>query len=185
MLGAGEASSFIRGTFQRFDTGALWVILAISLFALVVAYFLRNGVLRYGQGTERMQEIARAIQEGSLSVTILLHDRDGKFPPSFDAVFKSEGLAVALSPPRSPWANGVGGYFLGADFNRSAPVTYAGAGGGSTAPGATSSASLTVNRARLFQFALAADPTQVGSTVTMTVYDASGSIVTRGLPAAS
>ena len=65
MLGAGEASSFIRGTFQSFDTGALWVILAISLFALVVAYFLRNGVLRYGQGTERMQEIARAIQEGS------------------------------------------------------------------------------------------------------------------------
>ena len=34
MLGTGEASSFIRGTFQSFDTGALWVILGISLFAL-------------------------------------------------------------------------------------------------------------------------------------------------------
>jgi transposase InsO family protein len=57
--------------------------------------------------TQQARQLSWAIQEGSLSVTMLLHDRDGKFPPSFDAVFKSEGLEVALSPPRSPWANGV------------------------------------------------------------------------------
>jgi K(+)-stimulated pyrophosphate-energized sodium pump len=65
LYGLAEASSFIKGTFQSFDTAALWVILVISLGALVVAYFFRSSVLRQPQGTEKMQEIAQAIQEGS------------------------------------------------------------------------------------------------------------------------
>jgi transposase InsO family protein len=40
-------------------------------------------------------------------VRVHLHDRDGEFPPGFDAVFKSEGLAVVLSSPRCPQANAV------------------------------------------------------------------------------
>jgi transposase InsO family protein len=38
---------------------------------------------------------------------VLLHDRDGKFPASFDVVFQREGLHIAQSPPRCPWANGI------------------------------------------------------------------------------
>src|SRR6266508_186917 len=51
--------------FRSFDTGLLWVIVAVSLLALVVAYFLRTGVLSAPEGTEKMKEIARAIQVGS------------------------------------------------------------------------------------------------------------------------
>jgi K(+)-stimulated pyrophosphate-energized sodium pump len=55
----------IAAEFGRFEDQALWVILAISILALLVAFVLRRGVLRAPQGTERMQEIARAIQVGS------------------------------------------------------------------------------------------------------------------------
>ena len=40
-----EATNFIQGRFRSFDTTALWVIMAISLAALGVAYVLRAGVL--------------------------------------------------------------------------------------------------------------------------------------------
>jgi K(+)-stimulated pyrophosphate-energized sodium pump len=55
----------ITAIFRSFETTALWVILGVSLLALVVAWVLRRGVLAAPEGTERMREIARAIQEGS------------------------------------------------------------------------------------------------------------------------
>jgi K(+)-stimulated pyrophosphate-energized sodium pump len=55
----------IAAEFRSFEDTALLVILAISVLALVVAYVLRRGVLAAPEGTERMREIARAIQVGS------------------------------------------------------------------------------------------------------------------------
>jgi transposase InsO family protein len=57
--------------------------------------------------TQQARNLAWHLQEGALSVTILLHDRDAKFPSSFDAVFRCEGLEVVRTPPRCPQANGV------------------------------------------------------------------------------
>src|SRR5205085_5999587 len=43
----------------------LWIVIAVSLGALGVAFVLRRGVLAADEGTEKMKEISRAIQEGS------------------------------------------------------------------------------------------------------------------------
>jgi K(+)-stimulated pyrophosphate-energized sodium pump len=51
--------------FHGQDTTLLWIILAVSVAALGVAFILRRGVLAASEGTEKMQAIAQAIQEGS------------------------------------------------------------------------------------------------------------------------
>jgi K(+)-stimulated pyrophosphate-energized sodium pump len=55
----------IDAVFKSFENNALWVILLISLGALAFAYFLVREVLAAPEGTEKMKEIARAIQEGA------------------------------------------------------------------------------------------------------------------------
>jgi K(+)-stimulated pyrophosphate-energized sodium pump len=55
----------INAVFSSFEDRALWLVLGISLVALVFAYYLVREVLAAPEGTERMKEIARAIQEGS------------------------------------------------------------------------------------------------------------------------
>ena len=47
------------------DRGIVAVVAVIALAALVVGYFLLRGVLATGQGTSKMQEIAKAVQEGA------------------------------------------------------------------------------------------------------------------------
>jgi K(+)-stimulated pyrophosphate-energized sodium pump len=60
---AQEASAEVE--FGSGETLALFAIMAVCLLALVVAVILVRQVLRADQGTDKMREIARAIQEGS------------------------------------------------------------------------------------------------------------------------
>src|SRR5205809_1314100 len=55
----------INAVFGSFENRALWLVLGISLVALAFAYYLVREVLAAPEGTEKMKEIARAIQEGS------------------------------------------------------------------------------------------------------------------------
>jgi hypothetical protein len=50
--------------------------------------------------TQQARHLAWQLQDGTLPVRVLLHDRDVKFPPSFDAVFRC-GLACSVAG-RSP-----------------------------------------------------------------------------------
>jgi K(+)-stimulated pyrophosphate-energized sodium pump len=60
---AQEASAEVE--FGSGETFALFAIMAVCLLALVVAFVLVRQVLAADQGTDKMREIARAIQEGS------------------------------------------------------------------------------------------------------------------------
>jgi hypothetical protein len=62
-LAAVEGGSVL--TLDGSDLTLTFVILVVALLALVVAYALVREVLNAGQGTERMQNIARAVQEGA------------------------------------------------------------------------------------------------------------------------
>jgi K(+)-stimulated pyrophosphate-energized sodium pump len=55
----------IDAVFGAFEDKALWVVLVISLTALAFAYYLVREVLGAAEGTEKMREIARAIQVGA------------------------------------------------------------------------------------------------------------------------
>jgi K(+)-stimulated pyrophosphate-energized sodium pump len=55
----------LRVSFGSLDTTLLWIVGAVALCALGVAFVLRREVLSAPEGTEKMREIARAIQEGS------------------------------------------------------------------------------------------------------------------------
>src|SRR3990172_11064676 len=61
-----------EGGFQEFTLGStewwwLGFAMAASLLAIVVGFFLSRGVLRADKGSERMREIAGAIQEGAMA----------------------------------------------------------------------------------------------------------------------
>ena len=55
----------INAVFGSFEDTALWVIFGISLVALLFAWYLVREVLRAPEGTDKMKEIAKAIQEGA------------------------------------------------------------------------------------------------------------------------
>ena len=89
------------------DTTALWVILGISLVALVFAYYLVRAVLAAPEGTDKMKEIAKAIQEGAtaylsrqfrtLSVFVVDHRRRAVLRP---AGARGRGALRLLDPVR-------------------------------------------------------------------------------------
>jgi K(+)-stimulated pyrophosphate-energized sodium pump len=60
-----QESGPLQVLFTSKETTYLWVIFVISLVALAFAYYLVREVLAASEGTEKMKEIARAIQEGA------------------------------------------------------------------------------------------------------------------------
>ena len=55
--------------------------------------------------TQQARNLAWTLQEADAPPRFLIHDRDAKFPPSFDAVFATEGVAIVRTPYQSPKAN--------------------------------------------------------------------------------
>ena len=65
MLFLAQEGGSINAVFRSFETNSLWVILVVALLALGFAYYLRQEVLGAPEGTEKMKQIARAIQKGA------------------------------------------------------------------------------------------------------------------------
>ena len=62
---AQEGGLGARVVFRSFEDASLWVILVVSLVALLFAAYLRREVLSAPEGTDKMRSIAKAIQEGA------------------------------------------------------------------------------------------------------------------------
>jgi len=83
---------------------------------LYVLFFIEVGSRRVHLGgvsahptgqwvAQQARNLAWQLQDGSISATRLLHDRDSKFCDAFDAVFTAEGVKVVRLPFRAPRAN--------------------------------------------------------------------------------
>ena len=57
--------------------------------------------------TQQARQLSWQIQDGSLPMHFLIHDRDSKFPGAFDAVFMSEELVIIRTPRQAPNANAI------------------------------------------------------------------------------
>ncbi len=55
--------------------------------------------------TQQARHLSWQIQDGTLPVQFLIHDRDTKFVTTFDTVFTSEGVTIIRTPARAPNAN--------------------------------------------------------------------------------
>jgi putative transposase len=63
--------------------------------------------------TRQARHLSWQLQDGAITVRSLLHDCDSKFVPSFDAVFRSEGVEVVRTPYRAPTANAMAERWIG------------------------------------------------------------------------
>jgi transposase InsO family protein len=54
---------------------------------------------------QQARQMSWLIQDGDVLVRFLIRDRDTKFVPGFDTVFRSEGMEILRTPFRAPNAN--------------------------------------------------------------------------------
>jgi putative transposase len=57
--------------------------------------------------TQQARNLMWHLDEAERRPTLLIHDRDTKFPASFDAVFRAEGVRVVRTPVQAPRANAI------------------------------------------------------------------------------
>ena len=63
--------------------------------------------------TQQARQLSWRLQDGAIAARYLIHDRDSKFSPGFDAVFRSEGVEVVRTPYRAPIANAIAERWVG------------------------------------------------------------------------
>ncbi len=54
--------------------------------------------------TQQARQVLWDLQARPVAVRYLIHDRDAKFSPAFEAVFVAEGIDMVLTPPHTPSA---------------------------------------------------------------------------------
>jgi putative transposase len=63
--------------------------------------------------TQQARQLGWQLQDGEIAARYLIHDRDGKFAPGFDVVFRSEGVEAVHTPYRTPRAKAVAERWVG------------------------------------------------------------------------
>jgi putative transposase len=108
--------TFIRAHKDQLLACDCFTVETVFLKTLYALFFLEIGTRRVQFAgctahqtaawvTQQARNLVRTLQDTGVSPRFLIHDRDAKFPPAFDAVFAAEGAAVVRMPYRSPMAN--------------------------------------------------------------------------------
>ncbi len=63
--------------------------------------------------TQQARNACEDLEAAGTQPTLLIHDRDAKFPPTFDAVFAAQRVRIVRTPFRAPRANAVAERWVG------------------------------------------------------------------------
>lgn len=113
--GATTWRDFVQSHKDQLLACDFFTIETLWLKTLHVLFFIEVGMRRvhlagctaHPTASCRVQarQLAWTLQEAGTSPRFLIHDRDAKFPPSFDTVFATENVEVIRTPFRAPTAN--------------------------------------------------------------------------------
>ncbi len=111
-----HAESIIACDFFTVDTlwlGRLYVLFFLELSSRRVHF---AGCTANPDGrwiAQQARQLAWSLSERATPARFLIHDRDSKFSPAFDDVFRSEGVEIIRTPFRAPQANAFAERFVG------------------------------------------------------------------------
>ena len=113
-----------RLTWKQFLSAHAETLVAADFFSVDTIFFKRLYVLIYvhlatrrvlaasctaqptgAWVTQQARNLSWKLEEEGIKLSVVLHDRDKKFAPEADAIFKSEDTRVVLTPIRAPMAN--------------------------------------------------------------------------------
>ena len=105
-----QAAGIVACAFFSVDT--------VSLLRFYVLFFIHHETRRVFLAgittnptrdwvTQCARNVTADLRDAGIAVKHLLRDRDGKFGPSFDAVWQGEGATIVRSPARAPNANAI------------------------------------------------------------------------------
>ena len=110
--------SFLRRHQDQILACDFFTVETLLLKTLYVLFFIELGTRRVHLAgctahptaewvTQQARHLSWQLQDGAITTRYLIHDRDSKFAPRFDAVFRSEGVEVVRTPYRAPQANAI------------------------------------------------------------------------------
>jgi transposase InsO family protein len=63
--------------------------------------------------TQQARNLSMKLVDEDISLTVVIHDHDSKYPKKFDVVFEADGARVILTPLMAPLANSFAGRWVG------------------------------------------------------------------------
>jgi putative transposase len=103
-----QASGILATDFFTVETVTLRTLHVLLFIELATRRVHVAGVTDHPDSAWVTQQARNlAIEDRLDAVRFLIHDRDSKYPWSFDEVFRTEGVRIVRSPVRSPKANAV------------------------------------------------------------------------------
>jgi len=119
-------------TWKQFLAAHAETLLAADLFSVDTIFFKRLYVLIYvnlatrrvlsasctaqptqAWVTQQARNLSWKLEEEGIKLSVVIHDRDKKFAPKADAVIKSDGARVILTPLMAPRANAYAERWIG------------------------------------------------------------------------
>lgn len=83
----------------------LYVLVFLSLATRRVEFFACSANPDTAWMLQQARNLLMELDDCEQQPRFLIHDRDKKFPPAFDAIFASEGISVIRTPFQAPTAN--------------------------------------------------------------------------------